>query len=146
MRDLERILNDRFKFGLRFAPAKLERDAIVVKGEFKFQPLPGATAEDGLSFTIDATDHETQNGGGSGDPTQMLKFLSDMSGRPVIDEREQKEGPKLVWYQRETALLDSRAATLPKLDVILENLHKQTGLEFHREQRAIDGWKIRKSE
>jgi hypothetical protein len=135
---------------LRFATGKdliiekkmLERDVIVVRGKWSFTPLAeqphGQTIW--LQFYTDSLDL-TKAQYGAGDLESALTWLENILGRKVFDEvtgRPTTAVPVVKHTSTNRAIDNDQA-----LGQLLDNLTKQTSLEFVREKRMIPIWFIR---
>ena len=139
---LERILHDELHRDVRFKSTTAEREVLVVGGRYAFHPLPGANGSTAINVTADLADLNSGSGGGSGSLDEFFKWLSQLLQRRLIDEVQDKPAEKLIFYQRQSAVSDFRAAFPPKLDPLLDALEMQTSLEFRRERRPVEVWQV----
>jgi thiol-disulfide isomerase/thioredoxin len=139
---LEKILAAELDRHVHFEPIEVGREAIVVTGNYKFQPMPGSVDGKSLALTTVSEDDISERGGGAGSAVEFFDFLSRMTARPVINESEIDQKLELNWRQRESAIANLRAANSPQLAAILANLQKQTGLTFKLEPRKVRIWRV----
>jgi thiol-disulfide isomerase/thioredoxin len=147
--DLQSILNDELQLGVRVLVAEIERDAYVLRGRYRFAPLPGYPAEDVTQLTDrrartdpiqvfgDELVPNSGAGGGMGDFDEFCRWLGRWIDAPVISEAEQL--PREVsWrlHELSPATAADRARSHSP-DLVLPNIARQTGLEFAREKRRV---------
>ena len=145
---LERIVADRLVRRIRITPGRVDRDAIVVRGRYKFQPLAGAPDDLTINITVSAEpfDLREEFGGGGGEFQDLMAWLSRFLHRRVLDETTGPPPGDLKWRQRESSIANFRLENPPELDAILSNLQKQTSLQFASERRPVDVWTVREEE
>jgi RNA polymerase sigma factor (sigma-70 family) len=138
---------------LKLAKRIDEREVIVVRGIFEFHPLPNI--EDPLNrglvlhigpgdLTREPTEEEMQrdparriltNGGGSGTFSECLKHLAAQMNQHIIDETN--DGQRRVSWRNHAGTIDDHDQGR---DSTLDNLSRQTTLQFTREVRVVDIW------
>ncbi len=142
---LHRILHEELGRDIRFEKRRVEREVIVAKGRFNFQPLPETRGRQVVQFFADKPD--PGDGGHDGianhrDVAQwLLPYLAD---RPVVDRTESRQDQELIGYCRHSSSYLYRLPKGPdrdaRLNDLLETLSKQTSLTFSREPLPIDVW------
>lgn len=139
MRALEKILNDDLQLKIKIEPREVEREVIVINGDYKFQPLPGAGDNPLLSLTTTGDDLQTEAGGGAGNVDALAGFLARLIDRPVIDESTSPQELSIEWRQRDSSIkgLSTDAANVTNL---LAMLQSQTGLKFEQTKRNVEVW------
>jgi hypothetical protein len=122
--------------------AKVEREVIVVSGEYEFHPLrPG---EKDIHVSTNDRDLDEVQGGGSAPIKVFLASLRIMLHSQFIDETTGSDKLSLTWFQHPSAVL-ARPAPSKEVDQILEKLSKQTSLKFERQRRLTDVWLVREA-
>jgi WD40 repeat protein/beta-lactamase regulating signal transducer with metallopeptidase domain len=145
LKAVEAIMRDELKTPVTFTEREVERDALIVKGRYRFHPLgdvPGATAIHLGTDSLPSSD----GGGGSGTQKKMFEWLGNHTGVMVVDESESAgDAKQLVWrdHLREQPAETQGGVTL---DRVLENLTKQTQLTFQRGRRAVKVWSVSRAQ
>jgi hypothetical protein len=127
-----------------------EREVIVVSGKFKFQPLPGATDDEGKpAIHLFVRDGEPATmpsgvGGGAAGIRTVLKQLSEITGYPVVFDTPLTNDMRVSWRQQESVVQMEEKRTGPadaaEVDALLVNVAKQTSLELKRGRRTVEMW------
>lgn len=139
---VETVIRQKFADQLHIAQAKVERDVIVVSGEFEFHPV--RADDEALHISATYEDLDDENGGGRGELKRLLSALSLMTQLRFVDETTGSENVSMMWRQHPSSVI--RAATQPKeADQLLENLSRQTSLKFQREKRQVNEWVVREA-
>jgi hypothetical protein len=138
---LEDILRDDLKVGVRLRRREVERDVVVVRGRFKFQPLPGDDKVETVHFSVDVPPGGRPWPGTFRSVEELLVDLQDIVQHRFVNEAH---GPATMHFRWENHLgsdvleIHQRApAGVAKLRKVLDNLSKQTGLEFRTERRKV---------
>jgi hypothetical protein len=128
----------------------VERDAIVVSGKFKFQPLPGVKNADGRPtihlFVRDGEVASMPNGvgGGTSGIGGMMMMVGEITGYPIMYDTPPANGIRVNWRQQESVaqMADKRVgpADAGEVDALLANVSKQTSLELKRGKRVVEMW------
>jgi hypothetical protein len=116
-----------------------ERNVIVARGRWQFHQVSGARSmNSAIHFYTDILDSQQGAGGGSGNLTQVFHRLEDIAHRKVIDEVTDRPTKDIEWANNNSGHKASQnEAALAQL---LDNLSKQTSLEFVRTKRMIPIW------
>ncbi len=143
MKALESILSVMTAKDLIFEKKPAERDVIVARGHWQFHPLSGGRPRTNSSvhFYTATLDAQEGAGGGSGNLSQVLHRLEEITGRKVIDEVTDRPANDIDWannYSEHHATKNE-----PALAQLLDNVAKQTSLEFVRTKRLIPIWFVR---
>ena len=98
---------------------------------------------------MEATASQSRFGGGSsGNLEEMLNWLGDRGNRRIINDAEAPVQLQLSWRDHlATHVTDLRADTQTgneKWKAVLDNLTKQTGLQFQYARRQVLVWKVSK--
>ncbi|HEV3342947.1 MAG TPA: hypothetical protein VG125_21415 [Pirellulales bacterium] len=132
---LEAILRDEPKLPVRLRFRDVKRQVYVLRGEYKFTPLPDYP--DSIQIYGDKLAANSGAGGGGGDFTDFTRWVGMWIERPVLGEV--KNGPKnLSWrYHMAPAFTPEQRAAAKEPRAVLRNLAGQTGLTFEEETREI---------
>ncbi|OHB66270.1 MAG: hypothetical protein A2Y76_10710 [Planctomycetes bacterium RBG_13_60_9] len=148
---LEEILERELGRRIRFQRRSVEREVIVVRGQYERRPLAGHANTEPVYLFAEAT--PDQSGLRRRESiTQMFQKVASRFNRPIILETQ---GLDEVFVEYQTCLsYDTWVARKldPKdpfpihggeaLDPVLANLTKQTSLKFARETRPFNTWFI----
>lgn len=146
LRELERILKADEGWSVRFERTTMKQQVVVVTGEWKQSPLPGAKNESWIYLTADDVPDPIFGGGSSGSFEAMLAWLGDSVRMKFVSEVAAPPTVSLVWRDQidnhKNAIRQATPAGEPALIRVLENLARQTGLSFESEERDVDVWRI----
>jgi WD40 repeat protein len=141
------ILRNELGLLVKIEPREVEREVILVRGRYQARPL--LAGEEGKVLHVFAEAMPPQGGLG-GDNSSNLRTLldrvADRVGRRFLDESQTPGELKIAWHD----YLVLTSAELGRdseegrvlLDRLLENLSKQTSLEFRREIRKESVWSL----
>jgi hypothetical protein len=118
---------------IRFEPAKVQRDTIVVRGEYRPGPLEGLPGNVIELFAGDGPDPR-QRQAERGDLKGLFSIVENLTSLRVDDETAAKANPRVSYR------IDRREPLKP--DRIIELLGKQTGLRFAVEKRETEMWRV----
>jgi hypothetical protein len=142
MAALQTILSSVTGRNLAIEPRPKERDVIVVSGKWELHALRSDERfPDGIHFYTAASDLTKNAGASRGEFKDMLSWLSRLTQWKVVDETQGPRPDRLQWYNHR-ALSGGRLSEVEQ-DQLLENLTKQTSLEFVRTKRMIPIWFVR---
>ena len=121
----------------------LEREAIVVRGEYKRVELPASSGFAATHAVHFYRGPAQKNGyGGSGDVRDMLQWLGTMTQRPVVIEATFDPKATVSWYAHESS--DFHLANEPPdaaiVNEILGNVQEQTSFRLTLERRTVPIW------
>ena len=137
VRRLEQILNEDMELNLSLAFREIEQDVYVARGEYKFT----AINEDRKQVEIygDKLNSDSSvGGGGSGDFNKFLEWVGMWIEQPIVSEVESPPSTRISWhYNLEGPFTDEERRRAKDPESVLNNLNKQTGLEFTREKRKV---------
>jgi hypothetical protein len=139
---VETVLRRELRQRIRLIKAKVEREVIVVTGEYEFHPL--RPSEKQIHVSTNDRDLDDVQGGGSGPIKDLMSSLTLMLQSQCIDETTGSEKLTLSWDQHPSAVL-ARPAPPKEVDLILAKLSKQTSLKFERQRRLTDVWLVREA-
>jgi hypothetical protein len=137
---LEKVLQDELDPTITFVKLKMNRDVIIVRGQYKHVPLDGAKDPNKIYVPF--------NGGGTGSLEKMIKRIGGNINRPFVFETEDLSNIRVSYlsgsYSYSRSNLNSKTSEeIQKiLDSALEYLAKQTSLQFEYGQRQQDIWFI----
>ncbi len=149
---LERILHNELGRIIRFEKRKVNRDVIIVSGQYKRVPLEGVKDSNKIYVYPNSTwghfsGPEPLSGGGTRSFAELIKMVGSHFNRPIVFETENLSD-NAVSYQTSSSYSLAIANTKTKedrqetLDSVLQNLSRQTSLHFEYGQREQDVWFI----
>ena len=143
LRALEQILKDETSREIDFVKQNVETEVIIAKGKYNFQLLPNITDGQYVLISTNNTDTYTGGGGGSGTLGKFLRWVGNRVGMNIIDETE-AEDIELSWRNHDSSELSrlnhDGEPYNQKLDLLLKNLTRQTGLTFSGETATVEKW------
>jgi hypothetical protein len=132
---LEAILRDEPKLPVRLRFREVKRQVYVLRGEYKFTPLPGYP--DSVQIYGDKLAPNSGAGGGGGEFSDFTRWVGMWIERPVIGEVENPP-QNLSWrYHLSGPFTPEQRAAAKDPRSVLHNLEDQTGLKFEEETREI---------
>ncbi len=144
MAALEQLLAEEIDRKISFEKRMVERKVIVASGEFEFHPLSGTHKDTWLHIYSDELDPDERAGGGTAQTiTDLLTTLGNQVGIPVIDETNANKEISMPFGHHRSSYLrkvKDEAEKRRKLEMLLENLTKQTELQFAIEHRPVEVW------
>ena len=146
MKALEQILAKEIGRKIRFEKRTVEREAIVATGSFQYHRLP--MAKDDRYILMFSGDYIDEQGGGGGTADSVHEFLEAIGDRvdlPVIDQTEPSGEVRIPFRHYRSAYLsriEDPAEKAEKLAQLLDNISRQTNLQFKLETRPIEKWFI----
>jgi beta-lactamase regulating signal transducer with metallopeptidase domain len=139
---LEAIIRAEMHRSIRFEKRAVERDTIVVAGRYAFTPLPGRDPD---RLCLFVNENASLQKGETGSLAELFDQFAD--GIDVaIDSRAatMQTGKVSYAYEWDVVRMDSvRQDVIDKekdLPTLLDNLAKQTGLQFKVEKQAAEVW------
>jgi hypothetical protein len=131
---LQRTLQKRIALRLR----TVERDVVVVKGQYRPAPVPGRARDMVEIYAREIVPGGGGAGGGSGTYAEFLKWVGDWIERPVVSDVQPPPQNRFSWFYNAR---DRATEPMRKEDhderLVLQHLQEQTGLAFTRERRPI---------
>ena len=134
---------DRMRVPVRLEKRSAERQVIVARGRYTFQPLTGTYDNRSIHVFSDVLDPDERGGGGSGTVDRFLSQLGSVAfGMQVVNLAELPPNDIVQWRWHYSGYLrkvpeDERPQ---KLQQILQNVSRQTSLAFTTERRRVDVW------
>jgi len=129
-----------------FKESRVEREVVVARGTFHFQPQAGTNNPGWIHVYADQLDPDTRGGGGSGSLAKLVRYLGEVTfNQQVIDETTSEPDVQVHYswhmsgYIRRITDEKERAA---KLRMVLDNVSRQTGLTFSIERRTVSVWLV----
>ena len=148
LKALEEILAKEIDRKIRFEKRTVERKAIVATGSFKYHRLP--VAQDDRYILMFSGDFVNEDGGGGGTADSVHEFLEAIGNRvnvPVIDRTDSSEQIRIPYRHYRSAYLsriEDPAEKEEKLIQLLDNISRQTNLQFRVELQPVEKWFITK--
>lgn len=149
---LERILQNELGRTLRFEKRKVNRDVIIVRGQYKRVPLDGVKHPNKIYVYPDSawgpfSGPEPFGGGGTGSVVKLIEMVGSHFNRPIVFETENLSDITVSYFTSQSYSLaianaKTREDKQGTLDSVLQNLSKQTSLQFEYGQRDQDVWFI----
>jgi beta-lactamase regulating signal transducer with metallopeptidase domain/thiol-disulfide isomerase/thioredoxin len=136
---LERLLRDELHLPIRIERKQVERDAIVVSGQYRFVPL--RPDDKYVHLSTDNHDLDDECGGGPGGFPEMVEWLSGFTGVPFVAEAAGPPDVGVELRQHPSTIL-RKPFPAKELDQIIANLARQTSLKFERQRRPVDVWSV----
>ncbi len=136
---LEEIIRAEWQRPIRFEKRTVERDTIVVAGQYAFTPLPGSDSNQLCIFA-------KENAGSTGEAeslAQLWQELADRMGIAIEDRTEPVASAKIEYrYDSNLQSVPYRRPidTEKDLPALLDNLARQTDLTFTIEKRPREVW------
>jgi hypothetical protein len=140
LKELEKILAGQLGQRIKFEKRRLQRDAIVIRGQYRLHPEQGVSDRDGVYIYVDALTKNDGAGGGSGTFGEFFRWVGDRVGVRVINESQTGESMPMAWRNCQDSDRKQIADHPAKLERLLKNLARQTTLEFKIERRPVDVW------
>lgn len=138
---LETILNKDFGRHIRFVRRQVNREVIIARGQFHFNPPTGTYDDRRVHIYADIL--IDKGGIGSSKLSGFLRKIGDCLNFPVVDETQKEgRGGRVHWALHRDARYaeiedEDRMATVKK---VLVNVAKQSSLEFTIERRLFNVW------
>ena len=152
---LARLVKEKFGRSVRFEKRRVEEDVIVVRGELDIQPAKAEKWETQMARHFASLPepaltpiHVYVDSLDTGrfrilyadtDLSGLLRELGKKLRRKVIDETESSD-ILVGWTFHETFRREYIEEEPSRLDQLLENLSKQTSLQFRKEKRPVEVW------
>ena len=137
---LEVLLRDKLGLKVRIERKQIEREVIVVSGQYRFVPL--RSEDKYIHVSTNGRDLDDVCGGGTGVFPEWLDWMSHLMGIRFVGETEPPAGLKLQWYQHPSTI-PGKSLSTKELDQFFANLARQTSLTFDRQHRELDLWSVR---
>ncbi|HUU15821.1 MAG TPA: hypothetical protein VMW72_01615 [Sedimentisphaerales bacterium] len=144
LKALEEVLAKEIGRDIRFVKRTIEREAIVATGSFKYHRLP--VVQDDRYIHMFSDDFTPDGGGGGGTADSVSEFLQAIGNRvgmPVIDQTESSEEIRIPYRHHRSAYLsriEDPTEKAEKLQLLLDNLSRQTNLQFTVGRRPVEIW------
>lgn len=126
----------------RFEQQSVDRDVVSVSGTYAFKPLEGSTAP-GVQIYVDTPD--TNSPMRSSTMQTLLANLSSYTGAQFVPPPVTAGPTQVVQFSFHNSLMQARSQgplNAEQLDKLLQLLSSQTGMEFKKEKRKMDVWKL----
>jgi hypothetical protein len=143
LNDLAARLREITAQNLSFERAKKSVETIVARGMPK--PPADLPANDTWPLRLDVEEVEfLRPFGGAGPIAHLLDTLGRASGWPVINETEQAGARQMVSWSGSRVTEEENLERTPRdqLDMVIQSIAKQTGLELAIESREIERWTL----
>ena len=129
---------------VRLDKHRAERDVIVVRGIYEFHPVPGLGSPREIHLGGGDLLHPKVEllgaGGGSGKLADLFETLAGVANQYVIDETLDGDR-RVVWKNHRDGTVNEQDHDEGR-DSLLQNLARQTSLQFTIERRTVDVWTV----
>jgi len=147
LRAFEKIVQNYTNRPIRFERRQIERDVIVARGKFRFKPLIGTYDDNWIHVYSDKLDPDERGGGGSYSLDSFLtqRLAETQLKQQVVNLTKSSDNVRIKCGCHTSAYLGKIAPgpeRAVKLDLLLENLSRQTSLVFTKERRKVDIWYV----
>ncbi|MHC4643315.1 MAG: hypothetical protein ACYS32_16850 [Planctomycetota bacterium] len=147
LRAFEKIVQNYTNRPIRFERRQIERDVIVARGKFRFKPLIGTYDDNWIHVYSDKLDPDERGGGGSYSLDSFLtqRLAEIQLKQQVVNLTKSSDNVRIKCGCHESGYLGKIAPgpeRIVKLDLLLENLSRQTSLVFTKEHREVDIWYV----
>jgi beta-lactamase regulating signal transducer with metallopeptidase domain len=142
LKALEQIIKKDLNRDIRFVKRQVERTVVVASGVFSPGPRPSPEFRNKvpqIHIYLDQPDPELGRGGASGNLGKFLRAVGAILHAPVIDETK-GNAVSIEWAQYSDVVDNNITGDPVKIRRILDNLSKQTSLEFKTENRPVEVW------
>lgn len=143
---LEPIIKDETGRDIDFVKQKVETKAIIARGTYRLAPLPDAKEKNCVHVYTDKLDTDSGAGGGRGTLSTFLRFVGNHRINMIILDNTESGDVELSWRNHYSSdfgwLRDNEQLHNEKVDMLLNNLSRQTGLTFERETAPVEKWFI----
>jgi beta-lactamase regulating signal transducer with metallopeptidase domain len=143
---LEQLLASQIGRAIRIESRSIQENAIVATGRYEYHALPEPFQAGLVTMYSDRPDPDEHLGGGTGMVHSVGEFLNELGDRVgirVIDQTEPGR-PGQIFFLRDSssdlAHIKSLADKSAKLKMLLDNVSRQTGLQFKVEPRTVQKW------
>jgi len=141
LKALEQIIASELRRPIHFECRPAERDTIVVTGRYAFTPLPDKDPDRLLIFSDRETPTDSLFSGEADSLSHLLDWLAD--GIDVAIDNRSEAPANRIPYAYDPPLWSWRGNAIDKekdLPPLLDNLARQTGLQFKVERRTVPMW------
>jgi hypothetical protein len=129
---IEAILRDEPKFPARLRLRDVKRQVYVLRGDYKFTPLPDYA--DSVQIYGEKLVPNSGAGGGAGDIDEFAKWVGMWIGHPVVCEVDNAPAGISWRYHMPSPSTQQERAAAKDPRSVLQNLQGQTGLAFAEEE------------
>jgi hypothetical protein len=143
---MERIVQTATGRPIVFRKRDVEREVIVARGTFRFQPLSGTYDDSWIHVYADQLDPDERSGGGGGSLEKFVRYLGEINfNRQVLNETQGDREIEVRYGWHKSGYIRSitdEQEKAEKLQMVLDNVSRQTGLTFSLERRVVLTWFI----
>jgi thiol-disulfide isomerase/thioredoxin len=145
---LNHIIRNELQLPISLVHRKEERDVVVARGRFKFQPLSGTHDDSQIHVYGETLNLEGRGFHSSGNLQQLLNRVSErIMEKQIINlvEPSPANDYHFIWlFHRPSSFIDglSPEEKEKKVRVVLNNLSKHITLTFTQERRSVDVWYV----
>jgi len=137
-RALEQVLREDANLLLKVERRRKHGDVIVIRGTLTVVGRP-------VQIYSDKTDPGEGEGGAAGPFSGFVHRLGQVTGCKVVNESSTAPDTQVQWASHASGYVSEnmppkRAAA--KIDLILTNVSRQSGLQLRRETRTVEVWEV----
>jgi len=145
---LQRILNDELKMRVRFVPDEVERDIFVATGRFNLRPLGSEYGKFDIQLYVEAPDppDNIRGGGGGGNLDRFLNYVGRYARVRIVNRADAAQVGQITWRQHSSTKSGRLRADPALFQRLLDNIAKQTSLEFAKERQWEKVWRVEKTQ
>jgi hypothetical protein len=142
---LEEILKEEMEKKIHFLKRTVDREVIVARGQFHFQPPNGTYKNEQILFYSDILDPDERVTIKStiNSVEDLLNILGNLTGISVVNDTKSVEAINMPYGRHQSSYIrtiKNPTEKTKRLKLLLENLSKQTNLEFRTEVRPVEKW------
>ena len=145
---LQKILNEELKFRVRFVPDQVERDVFVATGRFSLRPLGSEYGKFDIQLYVEAPDppDDIRGGGGGGNLDCFLDYVGRFARVRIVNRADAAQLGKITWRQHSSTKNKRLRADPALFQRLLDNVAKQTSLQFGKERQRESVWLVESGE
>ena len=142
---LEQLIKEETGRNINFVEQKVETEVIIVRGKYHFTPLPNAKQKDSVQVFTDKMDTYYDVRVVRRTLSELLSSVERSIDMDIIDETESGD-VELSWSEHYAmmlfTLIYNEQLYNERVDMLLNNLARQTGLTFERTKATVEKWLI----
>ena len=152
MQALAQIVRKELKLPISIVHRVEQKDVIVARGRFMFQPLSGTLDDSQIHVHGEGLNLEGRGFHAGGNLQELLDRVAErIVEKPIVNLAEPSKANEYnyTWlFHRPSSFIEALSPDQKekKVQLILDNLSKHISLTFTKEQRSFDVWYISNSE
>jgi hypothetical protein len=133
---LEQILRDDLHEPVRLTFRRVEREVIVVGGQYESRPRANRKKNQVDLYAVE-TNPDASAGGGSGTFEEFLAEVGGYIGQRIVNEVPKSPTTRISWFYHNSTQVLPGADPNQEPEGVLKNVTAQTGLTFKRDKRTV---------